>query len=129
MSKARQGRRSTKKTRREAKSTPQAPMEMSQHEVEAMALGGPVAKAVAKRLRAQPTPKISSKASSRQNQAKLTPAPITRNEMAELKKSGVLPSKIRERIANDSSQEYPAAMRKKTNKAGPSEPPPSKRTH
>jgi hypothetical protein len=128
MSKARQGRKSTKKARREVKSAPPAPMDMSQYEVEAMALGGPVAKAVAKRLRAQPAPKISPKASSNQNQAKLAPAPISRAEMADLRKSGVLPSKTRERIMKDSSQGYPAATRKKTNKAEPSEPPPSKRT-
>ena len=129
MSKAKQGHASAKKARRGSKATPQSPLEMTQAEVEAMSNGGLVAKAVARRLRAQPSPSISSKSSSKPDKAKLSPAPISKAEMAELKKSGVIPSKVRDRIERDSSHEYTVAKRTTVKKAEPTEQPPSKRSY
>lgn len=128
MIKGKRSRKSAAKASRASATLPQSPMEMTQAEVESLINGGPAAKAVAKRLRAQPTPKIASKLRSKQNLTKSSPAPISKKEMAELKKSGTVPSKARSRIEKYSSQISPAARADKALKAEPTEYPPSKRS-
>lgn len=76
------------------------PVSVTHEEVEALAKGEPLAKTVVKRLRAA----VPSGPLGKLKSAAAAPVPISRSEMAKIRKSGKITKKLRDRLETSSTE-------------------------